>query len=516
MRKITIGFAAVVLMAGSAFAQLSSENAKWGDTAVKHLMTKEDAKAWKAVKSDADAKKFIDLFWARRDPTPDTARNEFKEEFELRVGLADRNFTTTKTRGSLSDRGKAAILLGNAFTVTNQGGTGRAAANAPTNPGSTSGDGSVSVGAVRGARPMIVWTYASDKKPKFVDRKDFQIMFSDERGGGEYEFAITPRSNPETFFAQAVKAYLVRPDLTEVPTYADAAGPVAGSGAPAVATRNTTFRDSSLKAAIDALRAEKKMSMGPAHLTWGEFVTPTGEGFVPVSLYVPATANIPAGTKMTFFGLIQNAAGDVVEVLEEDATLAASHKDSYFDKSLNLAPGKYSATFGLAANGKPVSIASAEMAITGLNPTDAAVSDLILSNNAYPLPAAQKLTDPYAFGGLKVVPKGDAVFTTADDFTYFFEVRNPGVDEAGAPKLRMKLDITGTPADGGKAINMAFPISEVVAEPLKGVKGHYGVIQAFSLADFKPGQYKMKMRVMDSVLKKNYDFERQFTIVKAP
>lgn len=507
MRKITIGFAAVVMMAGSAFAQLSSQYAGWGETPAKYLMTKDDVKAWKAIKTDAEAKMFVDLFWARRDPTPDTARNEFKEEFDLRVGLADRNFTTTKTKGSMSDRGKAAILLGPAFTVTNQGGMGRAGDAASAGAGTN---------AVRGARPMIVWTYASDKKPKFIDRKDFEVLFSDERGGGEYEFAVTPRSNPESFFSQAVKAYLVRPELTEVPTYADAAGPVGGSTSPAVATRNTTFRDSSLKAAIDALRAEKKMSMGPAHLTWGEFVTPAGEGFVPVSLYVPATANIPAGTKMTFFGLIQNAAGDVVEVLEEDATLAASHKDSYFDKSLNLAPGKYNATFGLAANGKPVSIASAEMAITGLNPTDAAVSDLILSNNAYPLPAAQKLTDPYAFGGLKVVPKGDAIFSTADDFTYFFEVRNPGVDEAGAPKLRMKLDITGTPADGSKAVNMAFPLSEVVAEPLKGVKGHYGVIQAFSLADFKPGQYTMKMRVVDSVLKKNYDFERQFTITKAP
>jgi len=515
MRKISIGFAAVVMIAGSAFAQPSGEHARWGDTAVKFLMTKEDARQWKAIKSDAEAKKFIDLFWARRDPTPDTPRNEFKEEFDLRVGLSDQSFTTTKSKGSLTDRGKALILLGSPFTVTTQGGTGRAASNANVNPGQVGGaDGSLSVGAVRGARPGIVWTYASDKKPKFVDRKDFELIFSDERGGGEYELAITPRSNPETFFGAAVKAYNLRPELMEVPTYATAE-PVGGSGAPAVATRNTTFRDSSLKAAIDQLRADKKMNTGPAHLTWGEFVTPTGEGFVPVSLYVPATAGIPAGTKMTFFGIVQNAAGDVVEVHEEEATLAASHKDAYFDKSLNLAPGKYSATFGLAANGKPVSMASTEMAITGLNPTEAAVSDVILSNNAYPLPAAQKLTDPYAFGGLKVVPKGDAVFSTADDFTYFFEVRNPGVDEAGAPKLRVKLDITGTPTDGSKFLPMNFPMSEVEAQPLKGVKGHYGVIQAFGLADFKPGQYKMKVRVQDAVLKKNYDFERQFTI-KAP
>lgn len=506
MKKMSIALAAIAMIAGSAVAQLSLQYSGWGNTAVKYLMTKDEARQWKEIRNDADAKKFVDLFWARRDPTPTTARNEFREEFELRVGLADQSFTTTKTKGSLSDRGKALIMLGSPFTVTTQGGSGRAAGG-----GAEAGADS---SAVRGNRPMIVWTYASDKKPKFIARKDFDVMFSDERGGGEYEFAVTPRSNPESFIAEAVKAYLVNPNLTEVPTYADATP--AGSTAPIAApvSRTTEFRDSSLKAAIDEFRGKKQASMGPAHLTWGEFVTPTGEGFVPVSLYVPATSGIPAGTKMTFFGVIHNEAGQVVEVHEEDATLAASGKDAYFDKSLSLPPGKYTATFGLAANGKPVSMASAEMPITGLDPAEAAVSDLILTNNAYALTEAQKITHPYAFGGLKVVPKGDAVFTTADDFTYFFEVRNPGVDEAGNPKLRVKLDITGTPAQG-KPVNLNFPIADVDAQPLKGVKGHYGVIQAFSLADFKPGQYTVKVRVQDAVLEKNYNFQRQFTI-KAP
>lgn len=511
MRKMSIGLAMMMLIAGSAVAQLTAPYAGWGDTAVKWLMTKEEAKQWKAVRTDADAKKFVDLFWARRDPTPATARNEFQEEFNLRVGLADQSFTTAKTKGSMSDRGRAVILLGSPYTVTSKGGGGRAASNLPTNPGSTSGDGTVSVGGARGAAAMITWTYASDKKPKFIDRKDFEVLFSDERGGGEYEFAITPRSNPEMFMGAAVKHYLLHPELNAVPTYADAS-PAATT--PAAVARNTAFRDSSLKAAIDAMRAEKKLNMGPAHLTWGEFVTPTGEGFIPVSLYVPATSGIPAGTKMTFFGLVENEAGDVVEVHEEEATLAASGKDAYFDKSLSLGPGKYKATFGLAANGKPVSIASTDMAVTGLDPAEAAISQLILTNSYLPLPE-QKITDPYAFGTLKIVPKGDAVFSTADDFTYFFEVRNPGVQETGAPKLMVKMDITGKPAEG-KAVNLNFPMAEVDAQPLKGAKGRYGVIQAFALSDFKPGDYSIKVRVRDMVLSKNYDFEKKFTIVKAP
>ena len=509
MRKMSIGIAMILMfVAGTAVAQLSTY-AGWGDTAVKWLMTKDEAKQWKAIRTDADAKKFVDLFWARRDPTPATARNEFKEEFDLRVGLADQSFTTTKTKGSLSDRGRAVIMLGSPFTVKGKGGGGRVAGNPISGAAPVGADGTVSVGQTRGAGPTITWTYASDKKPKFIARKDFEIHFSDERGGGEYEFAITPRSNPESFIGEAIKAYLLHPDLKEVPSYADAGGPV---GTPSAApVRTTSFRNSTLKEAIDALRASNKPSVGSAHLTWGEFVTPDGDNFVPVSLYVPATANIPAGTAMTFFGVITTETGEVFEVHEQDATLTASGKDSYFDKSLDLPPGKYKATFGLAANGKPVHIASADMNINNLDPAAAAVSDIILTNNAQPLPTAQEITDPFAFGGLKVVPKGDATFTTSEDFTYFFEVRNPGVDESGNPKLMVKLDIAGKAGD--KPVNMNFPISPIDAQPMKGVKGHYGVIQAFALSDFKPGQYTVKLRVNDTVLKKNYNFEKQFTVV---
>src|SRR5688572_11102909 len=153
MRKMSIGLAMMMFVAVTAVGQLTAPYAGWGDTAAKWLMTKDEAKQWKAIRNDADAKKFVDLFWARRDPTPATARNEFKEEFDLRVGLADQSFTTAKTKGSLSDRGRAVILLGSPYTVTSKGGGGRVAGNPINTPGA-SADGSVSVGAVRGAGPM--------------------------------------------------------------------------------------------------------------------------------------------------------------------------------------------------------------------------------------------------------------------------------------------------------------------------------------------------------------------------
>ena len=43
---------------------------------------------------------------------------------------------------------------------------------------------------------------------------------------------------------------------------------------------------------------------------------------------------------------------------------------------------------------------STDLNLAGLDKSAAGVSQLILSNNLYPLPSAQKPTDPYAFGGL--------------------------------------------------------------------------------------------------------------------
>jgi GWxTD domain-containing protein len=490
------------LLAGAASAQLPAQYATWGQSAVKYLMTREEAKAWAGIGSEANAKAFIDLFWAKRDPTPTTPRNEFREDFERRVAAADKTFTTTKTKGSLTDRGQAYILLGEPSTSGGKAGEGGAR---NTNQSAGVSPSEITVGGARGASAMTTWTYAGDKKPAFVKRKELEIVFSDERGGGEFEFAITPRGNPATVMQEAANALVLWPDLTKPPTYVDEA-------AVASPPKATAFRDASLKAAYDKFKAEQK-AVGTAHVTWGEYVTPEGDTFVPVSLYVPASANIAAGRKVTFFGVVENAAGEVVQVLEEDATLGSWGRDAYVDKSLALAPGQYKAAFGVAADGQALALTPANLTVQGLNHADPAISQLILSTNAVPLPQAQKKTDPYAFGGLKVVPKGDGVFATADELYYFMELRNPGVADTGTPNVMVKLDITGKTASG-KTEQMNFPISGVDLVPLKGVPNHFALVQAVPLADFEPGQYTIKLKVIDSVLKKTYEAEKQFEVRK--
>jgi GWxTD domain-containing protein len=55
---------------------------------------------------------FIEEFWRRRDPHPSEPGNPFLETFFERVQAADSIYGEGELRGSLSDRGRALIVLG--------------------------------------------------------------------------------------------------------------------------------------------------------------------------------------------------------------------------------------------------------------------------------------------------------------------------------------------------------------------------------------------------------------------
>src|SRR5438132_14106557 len=124
IRSLVIAALLMSAAAITSFAQLSMAKGDWARGPVQYLMTKEEQVAWNAGKSDAQADRFIALFWARRDPTPGTPQNEFREEFDRRVQYADEHFSTSRQKGSLSDRGKVLVLFGPPTHAMRSGGGG--------------------------------------------------------------------------------------------------------------------------------------------------------------------------------------------------------------------------------------------------------------------------------------------------------------------------------------------------------------------------------------------------------
>ena len=109
---ILVCFALSVCLSPIAEAQLSDEYADWADGPEGFLLTKKEKKAWGKIGSDAEAERFIELFWARRNPEPTSPFNAFRTEFEAKVRFADENFGYGAVRGSLSERGWVLMLMG--------------------------------------------------------------------------------------------------------------------------------------------------------------------------------------------------------------------------------------------------------------------------------------------------------------------------------------------------------------------------------------------------------------------
>ena len=528
---------AVAALALNAFA-LSAEYLDWGRGPAQFLMTKEEAAKWKKIASDDDAKAFVSLFWARRDPTPDTARNEYREQFEARVVTADKNFVSDKKRGALSDRGKMLILFGQPKKMERSGDQRQAAL--PGMPGasgtsSTSGSDPFTAGTDESTAAQI-WSYEGDEARALFGQGRVTLRFIDRQGKSDY---ILERGGVDVASAQqkVITRSLTQPHLTVAPTFAAAAAAPAAPAMPVLdipAPMPTELTTETLKAAVAEMKAATTNPWAKkGYATWGEYVTAEGEYFVPVQLYVPKSAGLSAAQNLTFFGVVQDETGKNVAAFEEPAKLTVSKDDFFADRSLIALPaGKYRGYFGLAENGKPVSMASADMQLAGtLDKSAASVSPLILSNNVYPLPEAQKADDPYAFGGLKVVPKGDRTFRPSDELWFFIELRNPGLTEpvvpaegtvpvsgdaaaaAATPKIQIKIDVDGIET-GGKKIRRPAAPREIEAIELKGVPGHFGIGNSIPLTSFKPGEYTFNVKVIDTIKKASYTLSEKFTVVE--
>src|SRR6476646_10211916 len=83
----------------------------WLDKDVTYIITDEERKAFKKLATDDERERFIEEFWRRRDPDPDTDENEFKEEYYERIAYANEHFASG-IPGWKSDRGRIWIMYG--------------------------------------------------------------------------------------------------------------------------------------------------------------------------------------------------------------------------------------------------------------------------------------------------------------------------------------------------------------------------------------------------------------------
>lgn len=147
----------------------------WLEKDVTYVITDEEKRAFKRLQTDDEREKFIEEFWRRRDPDPDTDENEFKEEYYERIAYANENFASG-IPGWKTDRGRVWIMYGKPDereTHPTGGGYERP---------SYHGGGSTTT------YPFEIWFY------RYLPGvgSGIEIEFVDPTGSGEYRIARNP------------------------------------------------------------------------------------------------------------------------------------------------------------------------------------------------------------------------------------------------------------------------------------------------------------------------------------
>src|ERR1051325_7634179 len=91
--------------------ELSKPQKEWLEKDVSYIITDEEKAAFRQLSNDEERDQFIEAFWQRRDPTPDTEENEFKEEHYRRMAYANDHFAAG-IPGWKTDRGRMYIMYG--------------------------------------------------------------------------------------------------------------------------------------------------------------------------------------------------------------------------------------------------------------------------------------------------------------------------------------------------------------------------------------------------------------------
>ena len=146
---------------------------RWVDNDVRWIITDEELSAFKKLATNAERDQFIESFWQRRDPTPDTEENEYKEEHYRRIAYANEHFAAG-IPGWRTDRGRMYIMYGKPDSIDAHPAGGPYLRPAEEGGGSTT------------TYPFEIWRY------RYLGGigQEIEIEFVDTCGCGEYRMTI--------------------------------------------------------------------------------------------------------------------------------------------------------------------------------------------------------------------------------------------------------------------------------------------------------------------------------------
>jgi GWxTD domain-containing protein len=500
----------------STIAELKGEYKKWLDEDVRWIITDEESKAFKNLANDEERDQFIEQFWLRRNPNPDSPDNEFRDEHYARIAYSNEHFAAGKP-GWLTDRGHIYIAYGKPDSIDSHPSGGNYDRPMEEGGGNTS------------TYPFEIWHY------RYLEGvgDNIDIEFVDTCMCGDYHATIDRSEKDALKYVPG--AGLTQDEQQGNSTKADRfnGGGIEQLGKGPLSTQNQSkqfdrldtfaklFAPPPVKFAdLDEFLAGAKVLSGPPFLfdVRTDYVKLTNDTvMVPTTLQI-RNGDITYNTKdgdsvgtVNIRGRVSNINHRVVYTFEDtvkvetpaDLLQRTKNNMSVYWNAIPLPPGRYKLEIAIKDVNNPdhVGVWRRSVDVPKFDDDRLASSSLILADKMERVPSKDVGAGSFVIGNTKVVPRVPATITTpvvfkrAQNLNFWMQVYNLGIGDNKRNDATIDYQVVEM-ATNKQILNL-----QESAAKLNPNADQLTLEKTMPLASLEPGRYQVVIKVNDGVSK---------------
>jgi GWxTD domain-containing protein len=503
--------------------EVDSAYKHWLDEDVKWIITGEELTAFKQLSNDEERDAFIEQFWLRRDPTPDTEENEFKEEHYRRIAYANEHFPAG-IPGWRTDRGRIYIVWGKPDEIESHPSGGQYQREINEGGGSTS------------TFPFERWRY------RYLEGvgQEVIIEFVDTCMCSDYHISIDP--NEKDALLHVPGAGLTQYEEMGMASKSDRLLGINSS--------NTGPMSQGMgQRPFDRLEQLAKLNSPPPikfkdleevvnhKISYNLMPFDVRTDFVRVTsdtVLVPVTIQMK-NKDMSFlnkdgvqraavniFGRVTTMTGKVVTTFEDtvardipqDTFAKEVEHASIYWKSLPLRPGRYRMDVVLKdVNGDKKGTWTHALMVPAYSEDKLASSSLILADMMEKVDSKSVGAGSFVIGNTKVRPRvesaagGAATFKQGQSLNIWMQVYNLSMDEkTNKPNATIEYNVVNAQT------NKEVLTTQETTEAMGNVGEQLTLEKSMALAKLEPGLYRVTVKVNDNISKQTNSNSARFQV----
>ncbi len=499
----------------------------WLEQDVAYIISDDERKAFKNLSNDEEREAFIEQFWLRRNPNPDSPENEFREEHYRRIAYANEHYAAGKP-GWKTDRGHVYIAFGKPDSIDSHPSGGSYQRPMDEGGGETS------------TFPFETWHY------RYLEGigENIDLEFVDTCMCGDYHFTID-RGEKDALqhvpgmgltqweeMGQAKKADRFKGGFENLGT-----GPLASSqqskqfdrielAAKVFAPPPIKFKD------LDAFVSEHKIISGPIFPfdVRTDFIKVTDNTvLIPITLQIKnrditfVTKNGVATGVVNILGKVTTIMHKTVQTFEDTVSVEqpaellekSLDRRSIYWKAVPLPPGHYRLDIAIKDVNNPdhVGIYGHVLDVPEFHDEKLATSTLILSDAMAPVDSHSIGAGNCVIGNTKICPRVTANAATPVNYkrnqnlNFWMQVYNLGIDENSKSNLAtVTYQIIDT------ATNTVVFEKQLDSKDLGAHSDQLTVEKTLPIAGLQPGKYKVTIKVNDEISKQEIAQSAPFVV----